>query len=79
MREYQAPYKVFIAAYNDIREALIKICVDKKYEDAAFIPAMISVSANLAILSQSTDAEIIDQFQKALFDARTRNLQKKPH
>lgn len=75
---YQAPYETFAAAYNDIKDALIKICVEKNYEDAAMIPAMLSVAANLSVFSQSTDAELVAEFQKALFDARTIKLQENP-
>lgn len=74
---YQVPYDVFVKARSDIKIALFGVCMEGNYEDAAFVPALLSVTAEMSILSQSPDAEIIDQFKKALFDARTRNLKVK--
>jgi len=78
MAEYfTPPYEQFKAAFDEIRKALFKLAVDKNYEDAVFVPAMISVAANLSVLADNTDEELIEQFKNCLLDARTRNLQRK--
>lgn len=78
MKQYRPPYEVFAAAYNDIRQALLTLVKDKRYEDAVIVPAVLSVAANLSVLSDSTDAEIMSEFKNALFDARTRKLEENP-
>ncbi len=75
---YQPSYQLFKQAFHDIRKSLLEIALTRKYEDAVLVPAMLAVTADLSTLSSSTDSEIIAEFQKCLFDARTRNTERNP-
>lgn len=75
---YNPPYEIFVQAYAEIRKALINIAMTGKYEDAVFVPALMSVCANLSVLADNTDAHLVNEFQKCLFDARTRNIEGNP-
>jgi hypothetical protein len=75
---YRPPYEIFAKARDLTMQAIFQVTRANRFEDAVIVPAVLSVAADLSSLSESTDAEIIEQFRHALLDARTRDLQTKP-